>query len=184
MAEAIEKSRLWSEAALSGLVLGVIPIVCTLPGTLLGNGDGAAAAMGMTALSMILWVVKVFGCMYAMAYFMKRLCTKYSGVDNQTTFRFGVITALLSALIVAGYSLLNMTLHPEKVTDALEMIESVYGSLMDSNTREAMEGMSGDLPRISFFTNLLYCFLYGTVLSSILSRSIPKKDIFSQDDKE
>jgi hypothetical protein len=52
-------------------------------------------------------------------------------------------------------------------------------SLMDSNTAEMMEKTFDNLPQYMFFANLIYCFLYGTVLSAILSRNIPSRNPFA-----
>ena len=51
--------------------------------------------------------------------------------------------------------------------------------MMDSNTQGVVEKYLENLPQITFFSNLIYCFLYGMVLSFILSRNIPKNDPFA-----
>ena len=55
----------------------------------------------------------------------------------------------------------------------------MYSSMMDSNSMAMLEKMEDSYPQILFFSNLIYCFIYGTVLSAILSRSIPKNDPFA-----
>jgi hypothetical protein len=42
-----------------------------------------------------------------------------------------------------------------------------------------MEAYIEKLPQITFFSNLIYCTAYGTVLSFILSRNIPSRDPFA-----
>ena len=42
-----------------------------------------------------------------------------------------------------------------------------------------MDKMMGKMPQITFFSNLIYCFIFGTILSLILSRNIPSKDPFA-----
>ena len=49
--------------------------------------------------------------------------------------------------------------------------------MFPAESLEAMEEMN--LGTISFFTNLIYCFLFGTVLSAILSRNIPSRNPFA-----
>ena len=51
--------------------------------------------------------------------------------------------------------------------------------MFDSNTLSVMEETLQNLPAITFVSNLIYCFLYGTILSAILSRSIPQPDPFA-----
>ena len=55
--------------------------------------------------------------------------------------------------------------------------------MLDSNSLAMLEKMEGSYPQISFFSNLIYCFLFGTVLSAILSRDIPSRDPFSNTEK-
>ena len=42
-----------------------------------------------------------------------------------------------------------------------------------------MDTYMENLPQITFISNLIYCFLYGMILSFILSRNIPSKDPFA-----
>jgi hypothetical protein len=51
--------------------------------------------------------------------------------------------------------------------------------MMDSNTLNAVDSFMENLPQLTFFSNLIYCFLFGTVLTAILSRNIPSKDPFA-----
>ena len=55
----------------------------------------------------------------------------------------------------------------------------ILGSKADSNTLAALGDMEESMPEIVFFSNLFYCFLYGVVLSLILSRRIPSNDPFA-----
>ena len=55
----------------------------------------------------------------------------------------------------------------------------MYSSMLDSNSMAMLEKMEDSFPQISFFSNLIYCFLFGLVLSAILSRNIPKRDLFA-----
>ena len=55
----------------------------------------------------------------------------------------------------------------------------VYSKMLDSNSIAALEKMMGKMSYISFFSNLIYCTLYGTILSFILSRNIPQQDPFA-----
>ena len=48
-------------------------------------------------------------------------------------------------------------------------------------TSEAMEALENtNMERVSFFTNLIYCFIFGTILSAILSSNIPSKNPFDE----
>ena len=50
--------------------------------------------------------------------------------------------------------------------------------MMDSATLEAVEEMIPSMPTYAFFGNLIYCTLYGTIVSAILSRNIPSSNPF------
>ena len=39
--------------------------------------------------------------------------------------------------------------------------------------------MMGNMPQITFFSNLIYCFFFGTILSFILSRNVPSRNPFA-----
>jgi len=51
--------------------------------------------------------------------------------------------------------------------------------MMDSNALSQIDKTMENLPQITFVSNLIYCFLYGTVVALILSRNIPSKDPFA-----
>ena len=58
---------------------------------------------------------------------------------------------------------------------------SQMGGSLDANARQMMEKMKDKMPVIGFFSQLIYCSLYGYVLSLILSRNIPSRNPFQQD---
>ena len=60
-----------------------------------------------------------------------------------------------------------------------EFIDQVVSSLpVGASGREEVEGMMDNLPIITFFSQWIYCFLYGSVLSSIMSRYIFLQKLF------
>ena len=61
----------------------------------------------------------------------------------------------------------------------MDMMMQQMGSMMDSNSMALMDSYMQRLPQITFFSNLIYCFVFGTVLSYILSRNIPSRDPFA-----
>ena len=185
MKETISRRAMWNEAGKAGLVLGIIPIVYLLLSALLAKlSGGAAVAFLLSILKFLLWVVKFGGCIYLMSYFMKALVKKYDGVDNRKTFNFGMMTAALSALIVAAYSLAqSLIIDPAELREAMETAMSSYSSMLDSNSMAVMDNMMNNLPQINFFANLIYCFLFGTVVSALFSRNIPPQDPFANYNK-
>ena len=61
----------------------------------------------------------------------------------------------------------------------MDTVMQAYAQFMDSNSLSQMDKMLAKMPQITFFSNLIYCFIYGTVLSAILSRNIPSRDPFA-----
>lgn len=181
-----DKSIIWNEAAKAGLWLGLftgaIILVNALFTYLLGSSFGARLAG--TLINLALWLVKFLGCLWLFRFFMLKFAINYSGITNKTTFRFGVLIALTSALIVSAISLANILLisqgsMQEIVDTAMQNYTSV--TPLGDSERIAIERMMSWLPHISFFTTFIYCFLYGTVVAKIFSTAIPPRDIFKDD---
>jgi hypothetical protein len=115
-----------------------------------------------------------------MKFFMKKFVAENNGVTNANTFRLGNIMALLSALVYSAAAFANVAfISPELFEEQMNAVMQQMAPMMDSNTLGMMETYLENLPQITFFSNLIYCFLYGMILSFILSRNIPSKDPFA-----
>lgn len=168
---------LWSKAGISGAALGIVSGIFIFIGQATGNIGSPAVA---TALSLVLWAIKFIGCIWLMRFFMKKLCEEYGNATNADTFKFGMMTALLSALIYSAINLANILfVSPDFFAAQMQEAIRSYSSMLDSNSMAMLEKMEDAYPQIAFFSNLIYCFLYGTVLSAILSRNIPVRDPFA-----
>ncbi len=172
---------IWSRACISGAVLGVFSGIFIFLNQAAGS---IAAPVVASSLSFVLWLVKFAGCILLMRFFMKKLCKDFGEATNSDTFKFGVMTAFLSALILSAASLANILfISPELFESQMAAVIQSYSSMLDSNSMSMIEKMQDSYPQISFFSNLVYCFLYGTVLSAILSRNIPVRDPFANYEK-
>ena len=101
-------------------------------------------------------------------------------ITNQDTFRMGTITALLSAFVFAAISYANIAfISADMYAEQIDALMQQMAPMMDSNTMSMMDKYMQNLPEITFISNLIYCFLYGTILSAILSRNIPSRDPFA-----
>ncbi|MBR1574242.1 MAG: DUF4199 domain-containing protein [Bacteroidales bacterium] len=182
MSKLFDKKASWNEAAVAGLALGGFTIGITLLSSLTGHfGEGVMLAMVKSVLSFLLWAAKFAGCIWLMAFFMKRLVARYDAVGNDDTRRFGTQVALLSAVLVAGFSLAQFHfMEPETLRATIDTALASYPMKMDSNTMAAMDKAIDALPTTAFFVTLLYCWLYGTIVSAILSRNIPSRNPFDQ----
>ena len=171
----------WSKAGVSGAALGLVSGAFLFLGHA-ANSIGAPAAA--ISVSFVLWLVKFIGCILLMRYFIKKFCAGYPAATNRDSFRFGMATAALSALIYSAIYLADILFVSADLFET-QMAEAIstYSPMLDSNSLAMLEKMEGSYPQISFFSNLIYCFLFGTVLSAILSRDIPSRDPFSNTEK-
>ena len=167
----IERKTIWSEAGMPGLVLGLVSLVFFVVTSLFQS----------PLLNVVLWLVKLVGCIYLMYFFIKKFASLHDGVSNSDTFRFGSTVALLSAFIFSvGYFVFVQYIRPDTFKDAMDAAMQAYSSFLDSNSIEMMENMLPKLPTIGFFVNLFWCWLYGTIVSAIISRSVPSHNPFDE----
>jgi len=163
-----DKKTLWNEAAIAGLVLGIVPSIYLYLSGIVGS-----------MISILLWLVKFAGCIWLLRFFLLRFSNSNPDADNSDVFKFGMLTAFLSALLYSAFNMAYMMfISPDTITEAFDTIMENYSSLLDSNSREEIEAMMPKLPTISFFGNLIYCTLFGIILSAIFSREIPSSNPF------
>ena len=176
--ENITSGALLNRAAVTGLALGAISAaymfaVQYLPLLI-------PSAIAVTVLTMVLWIAKFVGCILIIRAAMQRTADSYDGVERRHTRRLGIFAALFSALIYSAVSLANILyINPGEIDEAFDMIMSEYSKILDSNSLSAIDSFKDNLPTMTFFSNLIYCFLYGTIVSAILSRYIPDVDPFA-----
>ncbi|MBE6232586.1 MAG: DUF4199 domain-containing protein [Bacteroidales bacterium] len=170
--------NVWNSAAACGLVLGLVSTAYMFATQLLSTSH--IPAFISTILNFLLWGIKFGGCIWLMKFFMNKFAKEYSEADNRTVFRMGLLTALLSAIVYAAASFFNAAyISADMFTEQYSQMMQQMAPMMDSNSMTMMKKMVENMPNITFFSNLIYCFLYGTILSAILSRNIPSKDPFA-----
>lgn len=172
----MDNKSVWNEAGLPGLILGIIPVVCFSLTQIKSDS---------IALSSILWVLKFGGCIFLMYFFMKRYLLAHDDADRSSVFRFGVVVALLSAIICAGGQLgYVLLIAPDTYEKAIDTVmNSGMASQLDSNSLAAIDELLPKLPAITFFCNLAYCFVFGLIVSAIISGSIVSNNPFNEDDE-
>lgn len=184
-----DKHVIWNEAAKAGLVLGLFSGSVIIANAVLTSlaGESFAGRLICSISSVAMWLIKFFGCLWILRFHMLKFACRYPKSTNRTTFRFGMMTALSSALIVSAISLANILLiSPDSMQETIDTAMQSYTAAvpLGDSDRVAIERMLGWLPQISFFTTLTYCFLYGTVAAKIFSAGIPPKNIFSDNSQE
>lgn len=178
MKQNLLRRNLWNTAGKAGLALGGVSAAFLFISHALTGVELPGFISSL--LNFALWAGKFGGCIWLMMFFMKRFVTDNPEAGNSTTYRLGMASAFLSALIYAAVSFADVAfLSADMYSETMDMVMQQMGSFMDSNTSAAMETMFERLPQYMFFSNLIYCFLYGTILSFILSRSIPSRNPFA-----
>lgn len=170
-------------AARSGLILGLISIAYMVCTALMGKiqASGAVAAV-INVTEVLLWAAKLWFCIHLMKVFMKGYAESHDGVTNRDTFRFGTRTAILSALLYSGFSLAWMLfIQPDMLSGSLDAAMEMYEGILTEDQLTSMEEMIPRMPTIVFFINLVWCWLFGTVLAAIFSRNIPPRNPFEED---
>lgn len=173
MANIADNSTIWNEAGKWGLYVGGLSVLCL---SLKEFSSLSGSSFLITAASVVLWSVEFFGCIYLMQSAMRSFKRRYDGVKIEDMNRLGRRIALFSGLLLASAQAVFIMQMPEGTMDSLftQIGESMN---FTSQQMEQVEAMSGKLPVYTFIFQWLYCFLYGAVLSSILSKSIFLQDI-------
>ena len=173
----LDNKSLWNEAGRVGFVFGGFSTLCLL------LKEGAAltgSSFLVQAAAIILWAVEFFGCILLMKKYMLDLRDKFDGVSMVDTYRFGRRVGLLSGLIfAAANAILVMKTPQETITGALTEISASLSSL-GGLSEDEVGRLVDKLPLYTFIFQWIYCFLYGSVLSAIMSRYIYARDIFQQ----
>ncbi len=180
--EIISGKAIWNEATKAGLMFGLVSVAYNYISIYLGSLVGSSFLLNFFA-SVGVWllrVAKIVGLILLMRACMTRLTRNYSEVTNGDTFLLGIAISALSAIIVAGFTLLDCTvLLPTHYQDVMNQVMAELQPSMDANLRSAMEDVLSNFSGIMFWSTLFYCILYGVILSRILSRRIPAQDPFA-----
>ncbi|MBR5255984.1 MAG: hypothetical protein IKV62_04320 [Bacteroidales bacterium] len=174
----LDNKSLWNEAGRVGFVFGGFSALCLL------LREGAALTKSsflIQAAAIILWAVEFFGCILLMKKYMLDLRDKFDGVTVIDTYRFGRRVALLSGMILAAVTaILVMNTPEETIASLIEQVNTSFASLGSISDDEKAR-LGDKLPLYTFIGRWIYCFLYGSLLSSIMSRYIFAQDMFRQD---
>lgn len=173
------QKNMWNTAGKAGLFLGLASTAYLFITQAIGQAE--LPAFLNSVLGFVLWAAKFVGCIWIMKFFMKRHVSGNPDSTNSDTFKLGTIMALLSAIVYSAAAFANVAfISPELFQTQMDMMMQQMAPMMDSNTISVMETYMENLAQITFVSNLIYCFLFGMILSFILSRNIPSKDPFAE----
>ena len=166
----LDNKTLWNEAGRVGFVFGGFSSLCLV------LKEGAALTGSnflVTAAAIILWAVEFFGCILLMKKYMLDLRDKYDGATIEDVYHFGRRVALLSGLILAAVdAFITMKIPPETVENVVSELNTAVTSKLGSGYENEVGRFVDKLPLYTFIGQWLYCFLYGSLLSAIMSRYI------------
>ena len=99
--------------------------------------------------SAVLWIAKFAGCLLLMRALMKKFASANEGVTNSDSFAFGCAVAFLSALVYSVcYFAYVQFINPEFFEASMQAGMQAYSSMLDSNSRDALEEMMPNLLNI------------------------------------
>ena len=174
----LDNKSLWNEAGRVGFVFGGFSSLCLL---LQEGANLTGSNFLIQAAAIILWAVEFFGCILLMKKYMLDLRDKFDGVTVIDTYRFGRRVGLLSGMILAAVSaIIVMKTPPETIASMISQVNASFSSL-GSISEDEMGRIGDKLPLYTFIFRWIYCFLYGSLLSSIMSRYIFARDMFHTD---
>ena len=177
------RKTLWEEAGKAGLALGAVSSAYLFMTQFIGNIEMPAVVTML--VNTVLWAAKFGGCIWLMMYFMKKFCKQHPSVGNITTYNLGLAISVLSALVYAAASFANTAfISADMINENMNLVMEQMAPMMDSNSMNQMDEIISKLPQITFFSNLFYCIIYGSILSFILSRNIPSKNPFADNKSE
>ncbi len=178
MEENMIRRNMWNGAAVAGLALGGVSTAYLFVTQFMSTAE-FPVFLNML-LTGLLWIGKFGGCIWLMMFFMKKFVAENQNVDNRDTRRFGIIAAFLSAIVYSAASFANVAfISAEMFEEQTGILLQQMAPMMDANSMAMMDRYMESLPQFTFFSNLIYCFIFGAILSAILSRNIPSRDPFA-----
>ena len=169
-----DKNKFINEAGKYGLVLATVAILYFLATTLMGKIENGGFLMSL--LGIVLWGAKFALCIWLMVRFL-RIFASRNDYDRPGTFRFGMVVALCSSLVYAGFYLLYVTaIEPAFFSGVFDSVANIYSSMLTSEEMDRLMNMESSMPTISFFVNFIWCTLVGIIISAIASSRICGND--------
>ena len=169
-----DKNKFLNESGKDGLILAGVAIAYFLLTTWIGKLS--LPGVVSTILGLVLWAGKLALCIWLMVKFLRKFAEE-NEKDRSRTFRFGMSVALCSALVYAGvYFAYVSIIAPDTFSDVINTVLQTYSSFMTSEDLERVANLEPSMPTITFFINLVWCWLFGTIVSAIASSNICGND--------
>jgi hypothetical protein len=129
----------------------------------------------------ILWAVEFFGCILLMKKYMLDELENHEGMTQLQLYKFGRRVALLSGFILAVVNAVIVSFVPdETLAETLNETMAAMPASMQADAEESVALMMDKFPLFTFLGQWLYCFLYGSILSAIMSRYVAVYSVFKR----
>lgn len=171
-----DKKSIWNDAGRAGLVLGGVSVLYLISSSLLSKylTGSTGAIIAANIINVFLWIIKFGGCIWLMRFFMR----KYD-----CTLKFGSLTAFFSALIYSAFYLaFFLYIEPDMFESVIETL--AQNPMMDSNALQALDELKPKMPSYLFFSNLIYCWLFGTIVAAFVSSHAASSNPFNDDEAD
>jgi len=166
-------SSKWSQAAKDGLILAAVTVVISTLTFLTEN----------SFLSTLLWLVKLGGSIWLLTVIMRRYGKDH---PDESTFGYGVIVCVLSALVCAVWSFVEYQfLFPGAVAEAFEQMETGLGQMgqaLPDEFTDMMLRLEDNYAQINCISSFFWWSLLGVLFSAIISRTGQKKSVFTDEE--
>lgn len=172
--ETINKNILTAEAGKAAIYFGLIS-----GGFIVLNFLCANWGIAGSIITSLLSLGKIVGCIYLMIYLMKKFKASYEGVHKREVLRYGTLIALFSAIITAVIAYISYQyLFADQLKAIMDEVYVQMRSMMNADMLNQMLEMESSMAVYAMMGNLIWCFLYGWILSLILAPRIAPENIF------
>ena len=177
MEQNVIQRNMWNTAGKAGLALGGISTAYLFLNQWLTMAQ--MPSFLVLILNSVLWLLKFGGCLMLLLFYMKQFASENPQAERTHIFKAGMAMAFLSALVYAAFTFANIAfIYPDYFSGQMETMMEQLAPMLDSNSSAQIEKTFQNLPQITFFSNLIYCFMYGTILSSGISRYLSRQNPF------
>lgn len=173
------KKHLWSIAGIAGLALGGVSIAYLAFSQFISiKYMHEPAPIAIQFVTTLVWAAKLVGCILLMKFFMSKFYNEVSVVTTKDVFKMGMASALLSAIVFSAAYYANMVyISPEFYDSIFSIALQDMEQMMNSNVKAQVDEILSSMPKFMFLWNIFYCFIFGTILSAILSRKFTDKTL-------
>lgn len=164
---------IWKDASERGALLGGLSVACL---ALKQLASSSGVELLVSGGGIILWLVEFFGCILILRDAMRKRVDTFPDTTNRDTYLLGRRMCLFSSFILATAVVCLVVYVPDNIFSAsfAQAAES-YSAALGAEARAALANMDiADQPGVLFFSEFIYAWLYGCIVSSILARNIPQ----------